>query len=114
MHGVPGRESPAGGDSQRALAGLRPELQRLATHAYWRRVAATLLRALVPLPLIATYNLLLLRVWYLAIHALLPAAMATYLVLSYSAFLILLFALTYAAIPLLLARSPTPYVPART
>ncbi len=35
-----------------------------------------------------------------------PAAVAAYLVLSYSALLVLLFALTYAAIPLFLARDP--------
>ena len=100
--------------SQRVLVSVGPELQRLATRAFRHRVATVLVSALAPLPVVAVYDALLLRVWYLGISALLPAAMAVYLVASYAALLILLFALTYAAIPLLLVRDPAPYVPART
>src|SRR5262245_56337710 len=89
--------------SARTLARLQPELARLATRAFWRRVAAVLLPALAPLPLVLAYDAYVLRLVYGLVSSLLPEAVAAYLVLSYAALLVLIFAATYAAIPLLVA-----------
>lgn len=91
--------------SQRTVMRLGPELERRARVALWRRVAAGVLWAVLPLPAVLLYNAYVLRVAYHAVSELLPAAFAAYLLLSYAAFLVLLFAATYAAIPICLARS---------
>jgi Mn2+/Fe2+ NRAMP family transporter len=91
--------------SQRTVMRLRPELERRARITLWRRVAAGVLFAVLPLPAVLLYNAYVLRVAYNAVSELLPAAVAAYLLLTYAAFLMLLFASTYAAIPICLARS---------
>lgn len=91
--------------SRHTFARLQPELQRQAIAAGWRRVAMGVLLALLPLPLVLAYNAYLLRLAYDFLSTLLPATLAAYLVLSYGASLVLLFATTYAAIPLLVQRS---------
>jgi hypothetical protein len=93
--------------SQRAVAQLRPELQRMTRAAVWRRVGWGVLLSLLPLPGVVIYDAYVLNIVYAAISALLPAAFAAYLVMTYAAFLLLLFAATYAAIPLLLVRAPS-------
>lgn len=90
--------------SQRTMVRLRPELQRCASAALWRRAAIGVLLALLPLPAVLAYNVYLLHVAYGLLLALLPAAVVVYLVASEAALLVLLFAATYAAIPILLAR----------
>ena len=92
--------------SRQTFAQLRPELQRRALAVGWRRVAIGVLLSLLPLPLVLAYNAYLLHVVYDLLSNLLPAAIAAYLVLSYGAFLLLLFATTYAAIPLLMVHQP--------
>ena len=71
--------------------------------SWWRKVAVALLLALVPLPVVLAYDAYLLRVAYELISALLPARVAAYLVFGDAAFLLLLFATTYATIPLFFA-----------
>lgn len=93
--------------SRHTFAQLQPELQRRALAVGWRRMAIGVLLSLLPLPLVLAYNAYLLHVAYDLLSSLLPAAIAAYLVLSYGAFLLLLFATTYAAIPLLMAHQPT-------
>ncbi|HVO26084.1 MAG TPA: hypothetical protein VMW56_20910 [Candidatus Margulisiibacteriota bacterium] len=88
--------------SRHAFARLQPELQRRAVLIGWRRVAVGVLLALLPLPFVLAYNAYFLRLVYGYLSALLPATIAAYLVLSYAASLLLLFAATYAAIPVLL------------
>ncbi|HXQ20388.1 MAG TPA: hypothetical protein VN812_01855, partial [Candidatus Acidoferrales bacterium] len=88
--------------SRRVLARLTPQLQRRAAVIHWRRVAACVLLALVPLPVVLAYDAYVLHVTFEVVSVLLPATLAAYLVLSYAAFLLLLFALTYASIPLLM------------
>jgi hypothetical protein len=88
--------------SRRVLPRLTPQLQRRAAVIHWRRVAACVLLALVPLPAVLAYDAYVLRVTFAVVSTLLPATLAAYLVLSYAAFLLLLFALTYASIPLLM------------
>jgi hypothetical protein len=82
---------------------LRPELERLATRALWRQIGAVFVAALTPLPLVLAYDAYLLRLLYGLSSALLPEPVAAYLVTSYAAVLLLLFAATYAAIPLVMA-----------
>ena len=94
----------ATGLSRRTLAQLQPELARRAMAGLWRRVAVALLPALVPLPLVLAYDAYLLRMAYALVSALVPASVAAYLIFSYAAFLVLLFATTYAAIPVFLAK----------
>jgi len=90
--------------SQHTFARLQPELQRRAVAVGWRRVAVGVLLALLPLPFVIAYNAYLLRFAYDLLSTLLPAALAAYLVITWGAFLVLLFGTTYAAIPLLVAQ----------
>ncbi len=110
----------AGGDvpvdpaglSRTAMARLGPELQARAARAYWRRVLQVGVAALAPLPAVLAYDAYALRFAYEIIARVLPQAMATYLIASYAALLALLFATTYAAIPLLVERSGMRRLPA--
>jgi hypothetical protein len=90
--------------SARALARLRPELEHLASMAWWRQVAACVLLASLPLPAVVVYDAYVLRALYDLLLAVLPSGVAFYVLASYAAILLLLFALSYAAIPILLAR----------
>jgi len=91
--------------SARTVDQLRPVLWRRARAVWWRQVAIAVLLALVPLPLVVAYDSYFLQLLHTLVCAVVPTAFATYLVVSYAAFLVLLFATTYAAIPLILARS---------
>lgn len=95
------------GLSLHTVARLQPALARRAVAGLWRQVAAALLLALVPLPVVLAYDAYLLRTAYELVSALLPAAVAAYLIFGYAAFLVLLFATTYATIPLFLAPRTT-------
>ena len=90
--------------SRRVVAALRPELSRLASVWFWRRLARVSVAALLPLPAILLLDAYVLRSVHAWVSTLLPDAVATYLVVSYAAVQLLLFAATYAAIPLVLAR----------
>lgn len=90
--------------SRRVAAALQPELARLASVWFWRRFGRGVLVALLPLPAIVALDAWLLSYVHEWAAAWLPEALATYLVVSYGALLVLLFAATYAAIPLALAR----------
>ena len=85
--------------SARALPRLRRELRLMRPVAY-RAVVSRLLRALLPLPAVAAFDAYVLRLAYSYGAILLPGAVVAYWVWSYAAVLVLLFALTYAAIPL--------------
>jgi hypothetical protein len=88
-----------------SLSRLRPELARLARVAFWRQVLVATLLALIPLPLIVAYNTLLLGLLYDLLSGLLPAFIATYIVGTEAALLLLLCGVTYAAIPVIVARN---------
>lgn len=90
--------------SQRTLVRLRPELERRAAAVLRRQVVIGLLLALLPLPAVLAYNAYVLELAYELAASVIPAGLAAMAVASYAAFLLLLFAMTYAAIPLLLAR----------
>jgi hypothetical protein len=98
--------------SRLTFARLQPELQHQAMVLGWRRVAIGVLLSLLPLPFVLAYNAYLLRLAYDFLSGVLPATIAAYLVLSYGAFLVLLFGTTYAAIPLLLVQRSIDQPPA--
>lgn len=89
--------------SARALARLRRELRVNRPVAYGA-VAGGLLRALLPLPAVAAVDAYMLWLAYSYGATLLPRPLVAYWVWSYAAVLVLLFALTYAALPLFLVR----------
>jgi hypothetical protein len=90
-----------------AFERARAVLAAQAARAYRRRVAAVLAAALLPLPAVLAYQAYLVRNAYALLCDLLPSGLAAYLVIGYAASLLLVFAGTYAAIPLLCARSDT-------
>jgi hypothetical protein len=67
-------------------------------------VAAGLLVALAPLPLVLAFNAYLLGAVYAFATLIVPSALAAYLVFSYAAAVLLLLAATYGSIPLLVAK----------
>jgi hypothetical protein len=91
--------------SQHAFGRARPLLHRRRAGWSWQ-LAAGLLLALLPLPVVVAYDAYVLHLAYEFLCGWMPAVVAAYLVLSYAATLVLLFATTYAAIPLLVNRRP--------
>ncbi len=102
----------AGALSRQVFTRLQPELQHRAMVFAFRRVALGVLLSLLPLPFVLAYNAYLLRLAYDFLSGILPVTIAAYLVLSYGAFLVLLFGTTYAAIPLLLVQRSVERPPA--
>ena len=97
--------------SARTLARVRIELHSLSQWVWWRRVGVVLVSALLPLPLVIAYDAYVLNAIYAAVSAVLPPTIAEYVVGSYAAFLVLLFALTYAAVPILVPRTERRWAP---
>lgn len=77
------------------------------SEALIRRTVKTLLVSLVPMALIVGYNMFLLDLLHGILLHFLPPGLATYIILNYVTFISFIFAATYAAIPLLLARHST-------
>jgi hypothetical protein len=90
--------------SQRALAAARPELAARA--AFWPRLARVLGVSLAPLPLLVAANVAMVTWLYGAAATWLPSGVALYLAASYAVAALVGLGLTYASIPLLLARRP--------
>jgi len=86
------------------LARVHPELLARARATFWRRLVVVSAVALIPLPLVVVADLWALGWLYALASAWLPAVVATYLVVSYGATVLVLLGSVYAAIPLLLAR----------
>jgi len=91
--------------SRRCLTAARPLLAANARREYRRRVALTLVAALLPLPIIALYDRALLGWLYGIAETVLPTPLAAAAVGGYAAAASLLLALTYAAIPVLVDRT---------
>jgi hypothetical protein len=89
--------------SARVMVRLRRELT-LAGGVPWRAVVSALVRALPALPAVVACDTYALRTAYVLGKAILPAPLVAYVVLSYGALLLLFFGLTYAAVPVLVAR----------
>lgn len=90
--------------SRRVVERLQPELSRRARAVYRREVAAAVLVGVLPLPAVLLYNAYVLHLVYHLIALVLPGGVAAYLVATYAAFLVLLYGVTYAAVPLLMGR----------
>jgi hypothetical protein len=90
--------------SQAVLDRLRPELALFAAAAFRRRVAAGLVVALLPLPLVLAFNAYLLSAVYALAALVVPSGVAAYLVFSYAAVVLLLLSFAYGSIPLLVAK----------
>lgn len=99
------RASPAADWSSSSLPLLRAAVCRQARLLLCRRVAFALAVGSIPLPLVLAYDALVLRVGYDLIRQLLPVEVAAYVVFSYAALCLFLISLTYAAIPVLLAKA---------
>jgi len=96
-------EAPPAALGIRVVAAARPLLAR-ARRAPTRHLARTIAAALVPLPAIVVWNVVVVRAVARLLGAVLPAALGAYLVFSYATLLALLLAASYAAIPLLAER----------
>ncbi|MGH7895152.1 MAG: hypothetical protein ACREQL_10820 [Candidatus Binatia bacterium] len=88
----------------RVLASAAPLLALYARRAAWRTWLPPLAAALVPLPFGLAFDLVVLRAMYVLLTSLLPPMLGTYLVAQYALVLLLVLALTYAAIPVLAER----------
>jgi hypothetical protein len=87
--------------SDRARLGARPILAARARRVYRRRVAAALVAASVPLPLVVVYARALLGLLHDGLAMVLPAPLPDVAVASYAATTALLVAVTFAAVPVL-------------
>lgn len=94
--------------SRQTLSAARGALHRLAVRRYWRQVAAVIVVALLPLPVVLAYDAVLLRLLHAAASSLLSSTLASYITFTYASTLLFLFAASYAAIPVLLARTMLP------
>jgi hypothetical protein len=94
--------------SRQAFAAAQPALRAVAMRHFWRQVAAVIVLALAPLPAIIAYDTVLLRLVHAVASALLPSTVAAYIVFMYASSLLFLFAVSYAAIPVLMARNAFP------
>lgn len=90
--------------SLRVLAASRPILSRRARRLWWQRVALAAAVGSLPLPLVLAWDGYVLRSLHVLMSTLLPTPVATYVVVTYGAILMLLLGATYAAIPLLTPR----------
>jgi hypothetical protein len=90
--------------SARALAAAAPELATRA--AFWPRLVRVLGISLMPLPLLLAANAVLVVWLYGIAEAWLPHGLALYVAGSYAVAALVGLGLSYASIPLLLARRP--------
>jgi hypothetical protein len=90
--------------SARVLVAAAPELAARA--AFWPRLVRVLGISLVPLPALVAVNVALVLWLYGVANAWLPHGLAVYLAASYAVAALVGLGLSYASIPLLLARRP--------
>jgi hypothetical protein len=91
--------------SRRVMVAAVPLLAANAAYAYRKRLIAGVALAVAPFPLLVFFNLYLLREAYELLSQWLPIAFVAWLVIGYAAALLLICALTYASLPLLIARA---------
>jgi len=92
--------------SRRVLEAATPLLALHAKRAYRKRLALSLVLTLGPLPVVAVFDVYMLREAYGVLSGWLPAPLAAWILVGYATMLLLLCALTYAALPLYIARPP--------
>lgn len=90
--------------SRQVMTRLAPVLTARARAAFWRQLARVLGVALLPLPVLIAVDVVLLVWLYGQMVAWLPIGVATYLIGSYAAAVLVSLGLAYALIPLLLGR----------
>ena len=90
------------GVSRRVMSEAMPLLALRARRAYRTRLVRSMLLTLSPLPLIAWFDAYMLREAYSVLSGWLPAPVVAWMLVGYAAMLLLLCALTYAALPLLM------------
>jgi len=95
---------PPGDLTPRVLAAAAPLLAVHARRVRWRTWLRPFAAALVPLPFVLAFDVTVLRWLHDVLGTLLPAALTTYLVTQYAIVLVLILALTYAAVPVLAER----------
>jgi hypothetical protein len=91
--------------SRRVLVAAAPLLAAYAARAYRRHLVSGMVLSLVPLPVVVFFNVYLLREAYALLAGWLPSGIVAWMVVGYGAMLLLLCALTYAALPVLIARA---------
>lgn len=91
--------------SRRVLLAAAPALAANAHRAYRRQLARDLLLSLSPLPVVVFFNMYLLREAHALLSSWLPDGIFAWIVVGYGSMLLLLCALTYAALPVLIARA---------
>jgi hypothetical protein len=96
--------SPPAGLAARVLTAAAPLLSANAARAERRRLVRALAAGLAPLPAILVLDFWLVRAGYDLLTRFLPDALSLYVVANWVGFLALLLALTYGAIPFLVAR----------
>lgn len=94
--------------SAQAFTVAQRALHAVALRRFWRQVVAVIAVALLPLPAILAYDAILLQLLHTAVSSVFSGTMATYLVFTYASALLFLFAASYAAIPVLMARTMLP------
>jgi len=99
--------------SRQAFAAAQVALQTVALRRFWRQVVAVVVVALLPLPVVLAYDAVLLRLLHAAASWVLSGTMANYIIFLYASSLLFLFAASYAAIPVLMARSMLPRLSTR-
>lgn len=90
--------------SRRVLERLSPEIEARSARLLRRRVLRALAVCLIPLLAVIGYDLVAFGFFYAALDAVLPHAVAVWLISGYAVFWLLLLVATYAAIPVLVAR----------
>jgi hypothetical protein len=96
------------------LAAAAPLLAVYAKRAYRKRLVRSYLLTLGPLPLVVAFDAYMLGEAYDVLSRWLPAPMVAWMLVAYAGVLLLLCALTYAALPLLLAPPLAPAPSAAT
>ncbi len=91
--------------SRQALSVGQTALQAIVLRRFRRQVAVVVMLALVPLPFVLLYDAVLLRLLHTAASSLLSGTMANYIIFMHASLLLFLFAASYAAIPVLVART---------
>jgi hypothetical protein len=91
--------------SLRVLAAGSAVARVNAANAYRRRLIAGVALSIAPFPLLVFFNLYLLRAAYELLIEWLPVAFVAWVVIGYAAALLLICALTYASLPVLIARA---------
>lgn len=93
--------------SRRVMAAAAPLLASHARRAYRRRLVRSLLLTLAPLPAVVAFDAYFLREAYRVLSAWMPGPVVAWVLAGYAMTLLLLCALTYAALPLLFGRART-------